>query len=129
MMTYPTKPNETDKNLPVYRGKFVPLSDGSAELLLRLILGVKGGGELKVKPDDLPFPSKIVAKRIEALKLPIKFTNAALIAVSVFADNPGKAVLFLMDALNKFEGKTLTLDAICTDLYPFGFYDEVSLID
>ena len=82
----------------------------------------------KSSRDEYPFTCKVIDKRVEELDLPIKFTDAALLAAEVFAEgNPGKAVVFLIDSLNKFEGKTVGLDEICESLYPFGFYTDASL--
>jgi hypothetical protein len=60
------------------------------------------------------------------MKLPIEFTKPALFAICCFTDIPGGAVVFLIDALNQFEGKTVTA-AMLGDLYPWGFYTEESL--
>lgn len=70
------------------------------------------------------FPAKVVLKRIEYYKLPIKFTTEALLALPLFCDNTGKIVLFLIECLEKFEHKTVTLKDICTTMYPLGFYTQ-----
>ena len=73
------------------------------------------------------FLAQIINKRIEVMKLPIKFTDHALVAVSAFCDRPGYAVALLVDCLNKYEGQTVDCGMLA-DLYPMGFYDEPSLM-
>lgn len=78
------------------------------------------------KPDELPwsFLAQVVQKRMEVMNLPIKFTDPALLSVDAFCTNPGRAVLFLIDCLSKFEGQTVTVDMICKEVYPFGVYTD-----
>lgn len=70
------------------------------------------------------FTSKVIDGRIKAFNLPIKFTPAGYLLAGLFSrGSPGKVVTILVDALNKFEGKTIGHDEMI-DLYPFGFYTE-----
>jgi hypothetical protein len=69
-----------------------------------------------------------VKKRIEVMDLPIKFTPLALLAINCFCDRPGAAVLLLVDALNYFKDKTVTVQTL-RELYPVGFYTEAAMID
>jgi len=110
------------------RKSFNKLDKEGSGLLIKLILAESQ--DLK-DPEDgkLPFLSEIVQKRIDALKLPIKFTYKAFLAVGIFADRPGSAVIFLIDALNKFEGQEVTVSKICESLYPWGFYTEEKIGD
>lgn len=78
-------------------------------------------------PSEGRFLSNIVRKRIEVLKLPIVFTEYAYMYVDLFVDRPGSAVLFLIDALTKYEGQTVTIKKLA-ELYPHGFYDEETLV-
>lgn len=73
---------------------------------------------------EYPFLSQVVKRRIEVMNLPIKFNDAALIAVNAFCSNPGRAVVLLIDCLNKLEGKTVTVDLLCKEVYPFGVYTD-----
>jgi hypothetical protein len=82
--------------------------------------------DIEIEEKDIPIAAKIIQKRIDALNLPIKFTQRALLAVICFVDSPGEAVILLVDALTKYEGKTVTLTDLI-DLYPMGFYDENSV--
>jgi hypothetical protein len=75
---------------------------------------------------DWPFLSKIIMKRIEALKLPIKFSAGGLMAVNTLCDRPGSAVLLLIECLNYFENQTIDTDKLSA-LYPEGFYSEEAL--
>jgi hypothetical protein len=123
--------------------KYQPLSKENCVLLLKLTLAEMSAKEEEVSSKledigkELPFLSQIVQKRIEVLKLPIKFTPLALLAINCFADRPGAAVLFLIDALNKFkfedkpgsENPVVTVEMICTELYPLGFYTGDAMAD
>jgi len=68
----------------------------------------------------------IIQKRIDGLKLPIRFNDYALIATQCFAKVPGEAVLLLIDALTYCEGEEINMDRL-TKLYPMGFYSKESL--
>lgn len=102
--------------------KFEKMSDEQSKLLITCALAE--GKELKMT-DELPLLSQIVKKRIEALKLPIKFTDWGLMAINALVRVPGAAVALLIDALTMFENKEVTVSDLC-ELYPFGFYDEES---
>jgi hypothetical protein len=78
-------------------------------------------------PEEASFLSRIVRKRIEAMKLPINFTEYAYIAINLLVDRPGSAIILLIDTLNKYEGQIVTIKMLA-ELYPMGFYDEASLI-
>lgn len=69
------------------------------------------------------FLVKVLAKRIEVMKLPVTFTPHAQMAVLGLCDRPGAVVMLLIDCLNAFEGQTVTTEKL-GDLYPEGFYDE-----
>lgn len=76
--------------------------------------------------ENLTGVSLIIRKRMEVLELPIQFDIFALTAVVIFADgNPGRAMMVLIDALNKYEGQTVSIEDLC-QLYPDGIYDEES---
>jgi len=67
---------------------------------------------------------EIILKRIEVLSLPIKFTTTGLLGAYAFTENnPGKAMILLIDCLTIYEGKTITAEMLA-DIYPFGFYSE-----
>jgi hypothetical protein len=70
---------------------------------------------------------KVLDTRIEARKLPISFTAPAKMAVLALVKQVGGAVALLIDCLNAFEGKTVTVDDLA-NLYPTGFYDEPTLM-
>lgn len=87
----------------------------------------KKDGKEEVNPDvEGQFLIKILNKRIEACKLPIKFNEAAKMAVLALVDRPGSVVALLIDCLNAHEGKTVTVEMLA-NLYPWGFYDEATL--
>jgi len=102
--------------------KFQILNQENSKLLFQLLMTELQDINYKIDK-ELPFLSMIVKKRINAMKLPITFTDLALVGVNVFADRAGLAVLLLIDCLNYFEGKTITVRDL-TDLYPSGFYTE-----
>lgn len=106
--------------------KYKELSSANTKIFIHLTLLT---GDDVPNYDDiykLSIASQIVDKRINAFGLPIKFTKAALLSISIFVDIPGEAIVFLIDALNKFENKTVTVQMIATELYPYGFYDQES---
>lgn len=86
---------------------------------------------------DLLFFPCAIQKRIDYMKLPIRFTNEALIAVLAMCDRIGAAIMLLVDCLDEFTPKVdyVTLkdmprDAYhivslqdLIDMYPWGFYD------
>jgi hypothetical protein len=122
--------------------KYQMLTPEQAKLLAQIILSNNEHAE--IAETDYPFLSQIVKKRVEALKLPIKLSPAALIAVNAFTDRPGSAVVLLIDALNKYtteedyknwlqkkpspEPREITVSDLCM-LYPEGFYTEAALTD
>jgi hypothetical protein len=69
---------------------------------------------------------KVLDKRIEAMKLPIQFSQTGKMAALAFVKVVGAMVVLLIDCLNAYEGKTITT-AELADLYPIGFYDEATL--
>lgn len=105
--------------------KYEPLRDQQAQILARCAFAELGKQPIVQQP-ELPFLTEIVKKRIEGLKLPIKFTDYALLAVNAFAKNPGEAVIVLIDALEKYEGEEVTTAKLC-QLYPAGFYTRDSV--
>lgn len=78
--------------------------------------------EFKMPPDELPPYASIIYKRVNGLKLPILFSEAAYMAASVIAPNLGSAVVILCDCLNFLERKTVTAKILAHELYPYGFY-------
>ena len=74
---------------------------------------------------ELPWPALAVRKRIEVMKLPISFTSTALFSFAAFTGVVGGYITILIDCLNKFEDKIVTLDDLI-DLYPNGWYTEES---
>ena len=86
--------------------------------------------EIKQIPEkELPHVIRILDKRIEVMKLPIKFNLKAKLLLFVLTDsNPGRMMLALIDSLTKYEGKEVTEGEIC-DIYPEGFYSEESVLE
>lgn len=110
--------------------RYTPLSDDSSKLLLNMLSHEKDKTELPEAKEYLEesFLWRIISKRISVAGLPISFNLYASIAVHAFVDRPGSAVLLLIDCLNRFEGKEVTVSDLC-NLYPDGFYDEDTLVD
>ena len=77
----------------------------------------------KIFADD--FVCKVIKKRIEAYKLDY-FSDSSIIFISLLCSgNPGKSVLAMIDALEalqKTDQKQITLDFMCQEVYPLGFY-------
>jgi hypothetical protein len=82
---------------------------------------------LNLEESDALFLSAIVQKRIDVMKLPIKFSGMALVGLNSLVDRPGSAVVLLIDCLNAFEGQTVTMSKLAS-LYPWGFYDKPTMI-
>lgn len=107
---------------PIYQ----QLTDEQSRMLISILLS---NNEPDIPENEIPFPIKIIEKRIDVLKLPIKLTTTAKLLLLVLTDgNPGKMVTSLIDCLVKFENQTVTKDMVC-DLYPNGFYNENSFIE
>lgn len=115
--------------MTVFEGKTEPLEKEYSGVLTTLLLQVNITKSDDMPGDkELPFTSKVVKKRIEVMKLPIEFTDAALLSIDIFTQgNPGRAVVFLIDALTKFENGIVSLNDVCEKLYPMGFYTEEAL--
>lgn len=118
------------KQETVFKGSVEPLDNERMEILTLSLLAEGTGQAIDPKARNNPnwFLCAIIEKRIEGLKLPIKFTDFALIAHLAFSDRPAKSVIVLIDALTRYEGKTVTAEMLC-ELYPDGFYTEMAMID
>lgn len=117
-----------------FNPKFKSLSEEGSNIFALSVLSElqikKDGRDLMAMPIDMDAPDtplyiKILMKRVEAMKLPIKFTPAALIAIGTLVNNVGDVVALLIDCLNKFQGQTIDVEKL-SKLYPTGFYDEES---
>jgi len=90
---------------------------------------------------DTLFLPQILQTRIDTMKLPIRFTNRALIGTLCLTDRPGAIVILLIDCLEHFVGGNgetpeevakeflepdkfhiVTMDDLVS-LYPMGFYN------
>lgn len=112
----------------VFKGRSRPLSEEQAKLFLGCLISESRGVGMALSEAEWLFLSQIVRKRIEVMKLPIKFTDQALLAINALTDIPGGAVVIIVDALTRHEGETITVDKLA-ELYPFGFYDEGTFTD
>ena len=108
-----------------FKPKFERLSKEQSELFINILFS-----EIKQIPEkELPHVIRILDKRIEVMKLPIKFNLKAKLLLFVLTDsNPGRMMLALIDSLTKYEGKEVTEGEIC-DIYPEGFYSEESVLE
>jgi len=73
--------------------------------------------------EKLPFNSRVVFRRIGAMNLPIAFTLDAYKLIDQLCDEPGRAVVLLIDCLQRYEGQVVDAKKISA-LYPEGFYRE-----
>lgn len=106
---------------------YAPLSDIRITMVLLAALedvSVQGAEPENV---EIQFLIQVLNKRIEVMKLPISFDGPAKTAVLALVDRAGAVVVLLIDCLNAFEGKTVTVNMLM-DLYPLGFYDEPTLM-
>lgn len=102
-----------------------PLNKEESTVLMQLILAEQRGASPEIPEEEMPFTCRIIQKRVEVLKLPVKLTTVGLLATTCFAKNPGQAVTLLIDYLTEFEGQELTVANLCK-LYPLGFYTEAA---
>ena len=110
--------------------KFQPMSESSANLFVTATAAEMSPAPVPQDVTDAVeehFLVQVLDRRIEAFKLPIKFTVPAKLAVLAYVDRPGGVVTLLIDCLNAYEGKTVDVGML-TDLYPEGFYDEKTLM-
>ena len=78
---------------------------------------------------DCTFLMNVIQKRIDIMKIPIKFSVSAMIACEALSEGVvGKMVIILVDCLNEYEGQEITVDKVA-NLYPFGFYNEEVFTD
>jgi len=79
------------------------------------------------EPEDgkqpLPFLSAVIEKRVTVMKLPISFTLEGYLAIAALCQNPGQAVVLLVDCLTHYKDKLVTA-AHLAELYPWGFYNQ-----
>lgn len=109
--------------------KFQRMEKGPMEILTLAAFAEKAGRKPSVESELFPFACQVVQKRVKAFNLPIKFTDNALLSITAFVgNNPGRTVALLIDALTKYENKTVTVEMLC-ELYPWGIYTEESLGD
>ncbi len=102
------------------------MSDGATEEYVMAVMMETSGHKIPIEElrNEKIFAIEVLMKRIEAMQLPISFTPTGLIAAyALVENNPGRAVVLLIDCLTAFEGKTVTA-AMLADLYPYGFYSE-----
>lgn len=110
---------------PDFRPRYEQLSQEQSKLLFMIIMA---DAEKMPPPPEHEYDllMQILKKRIDVLELPVQLDGWALAALTLIATNPGRAVVALIDCLDKFEGK-VTVEDITMRLYPMGFYDEESL--
>ncbi len=132
-------------NMPAKRGfETKPITNIQANVLIDVFLNVnsiftktvesfdmfeKLSADKKKDTDRTLFLPKIIQKRIDVMKLPVRFTFGALLSILAFTDRAGAAVILLIDVLQSFVKDeqsssyvTITTEML-VDLYPNGFYD------
>jgi len=115
----------------VFKGKTRPLTKDRLIFLTKLIMIDQAGHQCEPTEDaPMPFLSQIAKLRVEAFKLPISFTTNGYLTISALAHNPGAAVIVVIDAVTKFEGRKEPIGpADLCELYPNGFYDDETMCD
>ena len=88
-------------------------------------VGIAGSEDLAAHTteENLSFNARVVFRRICSLDLPIAFTLDAYKLIDQLCDEPGRAVVLLIDCLQRYEGRTVDAEMIAA-LYPEGFYRE-----
>jgi len=114
---------------------FKPMSEDAAKLFLEAVVVEsslykqgRDAFDFNIPENERSLAMQIILKRVEALKLPIKFSPLALCALEAFADNPGKVVVILIDCLCKFPNQTVDVQKL-SEVYPWGFYKEDAFDD
>jgi len=114
------------------RGKTKPMNDQEAMILMHLILEKnKGGGSI----DDLYEKLKNESASLSILKDRIENLNRvmskeALILCSIFCRTPGECVMYANYIAYKMKCnniETLSIDHLCSDIFPFGFFTDETL--
>lgn len=127
----------TDKFPRMSSRHFKPMDEEGTKLFAQALFaeyGMKSEGRFDEIPvldkSNTEFPPllNIMLLRIEKMELPIKFTQTAVIGCLGLVRNPGQIVVFLIECLTMYEGKTVDMDKI-SHLYPAGFYNEEALAD
>ena len=115
----------------------VKLSSENSKLLITLLLtkesfNIQTVDEFKKAAKeyfiDVPFYIEAVLKRVEVMKLPISFDLSSILSIFAFTDRIGAAMVWLIDILENYENKKVSLQDII-NIYPFGFYTESALIN
>ena len=109
-----------------------PMSDGAIQEYAMAVMmessDEKAIPMLELRKEKIPI-IEIIMKRIEVLDLPIVFTPEGLIAAYALTENnPGRAMILLIDCLTQHEGKTVNASMLA-DMYPFGFYSGSTVED
>jgi hypothetical protein len=114
----------------VFKGETAPMSEEGALVFAKACIAenLESPFPKDLKENPLWFLPSIIEKRIEAYKLPIKFTDYGYVAMMAMVDRPGTAIIVLIDALTRFEGQTIDANKLA-DLYPNGFYTEETCMD
>ena len=113
--------------------RYKPLKDEQVELMMKVHLSEL---ENKARFDEFyqnyflkaDFLAQVLEKRIKVFKLP-RFEPSAIIFISLLVDgNPGRAVLALIETLEKAEelsgGGLIDSAFIANSVYPWGFYTD-----
>lgn len=109
-----------------FKPNYTPMDREQFEVLINLMFTES----LDIPKEERPFGVQILDKRIEGLEFPIKMNDRTkLFILSLSNGNPGKIVTILIDCLTKFEGREATVENICEELYPMGFYSDQSFTD
>jgi len=122
---------------------FNQLEQEATKLLAYLVMGESSNPNHPIdKTIEKEMPIQIIQKRINVLGLPIKLNSYALISSLIFSTNAGRAVVFLIDILRSLPNsgelhskwcdkklteddiKSIDLNYICENVYPFGVYKE-----
>jgi len=74
-----------------------------------------------VTEENLSFNARVVLRRISSLNLPIAFTLDAYKLIDQLCHEPGRAVVLLIDCLQRYEGRTVDAERIAA-MYPNGFH-------
>ena len=109
-----TQLEKTAKELG-FKPEYQPMDREQTELFAAVLLS---GEPKELSEEEVPFPIKIIRKRIEVMDLPIKFSPKAEILSLILTDgNPGKIMTVLIEALTIYENQTIDTDKIAR-LYP-----------
>ena len=118
------------------------LSKEQSELFMKLVFTIEGAKKKGIEgfsdevawvPDDadesIPFPIRVLAKRVRALKLRHEITWGGYMFLSTLTTNPGEVMYFLTLISERFEKEKaerwlVSLHYLSSEVFPIGYWSR-----